>query len=253
MTVMQRFENRRVLITGAGSGIGRAAARRIVAEGGRVFAADRSAEGLAETAAELEPSGNVTTHVLDITDEAAVREAVAAMTAEFGGIDVLLNIAGAHSVTPIDRFDLDELRRLLEINVVGTAAITREVVPVMTDGGAIVSVASLSALQGNPYMSAYAATKGAVISFMRTLAAELVGRRIRVNTVSPGSVATPLTAAVPEMAARGEIDMSYYQRIISPWGAATPDQMAAVIAFAASDDASYLTGIDIPADGAAFI
>ncbi|WP_436740102.1 SDR family NAD(P)-dependent oxidoreductase [Streptomyces sp. BBFR102] len=248
-----RFQGTRVLLTGAASGIGRATALRLAAEGAAVFCVDLSQTGLHETAGLLAPgAGTIRTHVADVADECAVVNAVECAVRELGGIDVLVNVAGVHRTTPIARLTADDLRHLFDVNVVGTALFCREALSHLPDGtGAVVNVASSSATHGNPYMSAYAASKGAVLAFSLSLAAEVAHRRIRVVPVSPGTVATPLTARpglLPE-----DLDTSYYQRIRAPFGAADPEQIAGVIAFAASPDAGYLTGAELRADGGSHI
>ena len=243
--VAGRFDGRRVLLTGAGSGIGRATAVRLVAEGARLVALDRDEEGLAGTARLCTGPGSVATRVCDVTDEASVVATVAAAAAGLGGLDALVNVAGTHRTTPIETLSVADLRLLLDVNLIGTALCCREAVAHLGRGGVIVNVASSSAAHGNPYMSAYSASKGAVLAFSLSLAAELVGRGIRVVPVSPGTVATPLTAEV----SAGDLDFSYYARIRSVMGVARPEQVASVIAFAASDDASYLTGAEIRVDG----
>ncbi|MFD7291944.1 SDR family NAD(P)-dependent oxidoreductase [Streptomyces sp. NPDC059897] len=251
---MNRFEGTSVLLTGAASGIGRATALRLASEGAAVFAVDLSADGLRETADRLPPgsTGRIRTHVADVCDENAVVAAVARAAEELGGIEVLVNVAGVHRTTPIDRLTVDDLRHLFDVNVVGTAVFCREALGHLPDGrGAIVNVASSSATHGNPFMSAYSATKGAVLAFSLSLAAEVAHRRIRVVPVSPGTVLTPLTAR-PDMLPPDR-DTSYYQRIRAPFGAGDPEQIAGVIAFAASPDAGYLTGAEIRADGGSHI
>ncbi|MER6632197.1 SDR family NAD(P)-dependent oxidoreductase [Streptomyces sp. NPDC000987] len=250
---MNRFEGTRVLLTGAASGIGRATALRLAAEGAAVFCVDLSERGLRETADRLPPgAGEIRTHVADVSDETAVVDAVACAARELGGIDVLVNVAGVHRTTPIDRLTAEDLRHLFSVNAVGTALFCREALRHLPDGrGAIVNVASSSATHGNPYMSAYSASKGAVLAFSLSLAAEVAHRRIRVVPVSPGTVATPLTAR-PDMLP-ADLDSSYYQRIRAPFGAGDPEQIAGVIAFAASPDAGYLTGAEIRADGGSHI
>jgi len=245
---MMRFQGVKVLLTGAASGIGRATAIRLVDEGAAVFAVDLSAEGLAETAAAATGPGSVATRVVDVTDEPAVVAAVEAAAAELGGIDVLVNVAGAHRTTPIDTLTVADLDFLFRVNLVGTALFCREAQRHLPDGsGVIVNVSSLSATQGNPYMSAYSASKGAVLSFSLSLAAELSARRIRVVPVSPGTTDTPLTRR-PDMLPEG-LDHSYFSKVRAPFGAAAPEQIASVIAFAASSDASYLTGLNLRVDG----
>lgn len=240
-----RFEGRRVLVTGGASGIGRATVVRLVGEGAAVFAVDRDEAGLAETAAACEGPGSIGTALCDVTSEAEVVATVEGAVAELGGLDVLVNVAGTHRTTPIESLTVDDLRLLFDVNLVGTALFCREAVGRLGRGGAIVNVASSSAAHGNPYMSAYSASKGAVLAFSLSLAAELVGRGIRVVPVSPGTVATPLTAAVVP----GDLDFGYFGRIRSLMGEARPEQIAGVIAFAASDDASYLTGAELRVDG----
>lgn len=248
---MQRFSGTNVLVTGAASGIGQATVVRLVAEGAAVFAVDRDAEGLAMTVGAAAGTGRVRTAVVDVTDEEAVVATVAAARAELGSIEVLVNVAGAHRTTPIGSLSVADLRDLFEINLVGTAVFCREVVPLLPDGtGVIVNVASTSAAHGNPYMSAYSASKGAVLGFSLSLAAELIGRGIRVVPVSPGTVDTPLTRSV---AVEPGLDLSAFDRIRSPLGPAQPEQVAAAIAFAASPDASYLTGLDLRVDGGSHI
>lgn len=241
----QRFEGRRVLLTGAASGIGRATAVRLVEEGASVGAVDRDAEGLAVTASSCTGSGEVTTLECDVSSEASVVETVRHAVDRLGGLDCLINVAGIHRTTPIERLTVEDLRLLFDVNLVGTALMCREAVGHLGRGGVIVNVASSAAAHGNPYMSAYSASKGAVLAFSLSLAAELVGRGIRVVPVSPGTVATPLTATVTP----GDLDFSYYGRIRSLMGEGRPEQVAGVIAFAASDDASYLTGTELRVDG----
>lgn len=248
---MLRFSGTNVLLTGAASGIGRASAVRLLREGAALFAVDRDAEGLDELAwASAGGPGRVVTATLDVTDHPAVESAVAAAAEALGGIDVLVNVAGTHRTTPIGQLCAEDLRELFEVNCVGTAVVCREALRHLPDGsGVIVNVASSSAAHGNPYMTAYSASKGAVLAFSLSLAAELVGRGIRVVPVSPGQVATPLTAGgLPE-----GLDPTYYARIRSLMGPADPEQIAGVIAFAASRDASYLTGAEVRVDGGSHI
>lgn len=248
---MRRFEESNVLVTGGASGIGRATVLRLAEEGATVFAADRDADGLAKTAAAA--NGEVITGIVDVTDEQSIVAAVAHARRELGSIDVLINVAGSHRTTPIASLTTTDLRDLFEVNLVGTAVFCREVVPHLKDGaGVIVNVASSSASHGNPYMTAYSASKGAVLGFTLSLAAELAGRGIRVVPISPGQVDTPLTQAVAGDRLAG-LDFSYFARIRSPWGPGTPEQLAGTIAFAASSDAAYLTGVDLRVDGGSHI
>ena len=171
---------------------------------------------------------------------------VAEAVARLGSLEVLINLAGIHRTTPIETLTVKDLRDLFEVNLVGTALFCREVVPHLPEGvGVIVNVASSSADHGNPYMSAYSASKGAVLAFSKSLAAELVGRGIRVVPVSPGTTVTPLTAQVTP----GDLDFGYFGRIRSLLGPAQPEQLAAAIVFAASRDASYFTGAELRVDG----
>ncbi|QIX25621.1 SDR family oxidoreductase [Nocardioides sp. JQ2195] len=243
---MNRFSGANVLVTGAGSGIGRATVRRLVSEGAAVCAVDRDEEGLAETAETSQGPGRVETAVVDVTDESQVIATVDAAAEVLGGIEILINVAGIQRTTPIETLSVADMRELFEVNTIGTALFCREALRHLpNDVGVIVNVASTSADHGNPYMSAYAASKGAVLALSKTLAAELVGRGIRVVPVSPGTTATPLTAAVTP----GDLDFSYFDRVRSLLGRAQPEQIAAAIVFAASPDASYLTGAELRVDG----
>ncbi|MFB4300844.1 SDR family NAD(P)-dependent oxidoreductase [Actinomadura sp. NTSP31] len=244
---MNRYDGVKVLLTGAASGIGRATAHRLAAEGAAVCAVDLSEDGLAETAAGATGPGTITTRVADVTDEPAVIAAVDGAAETLGGIDVLVNVAGVHKTTPIGTLSVADLMWIFNVNLVGTALFCREALRHLPDGtGVIVNTASLSATQGNPYMTAYSASKGAVLSFSLSLAAELTARRIRVVPISPGTVDTPLTRA--DMFPKG-IDLSYFARVVSPFGVADPEQIASVIAFAGSSDAGYLTGAELRVDG----
>lgn len=247
---MNRYAGVNVLLTGAASGIGRATAVRLVSEGADVFAVDRDVAGLAETVEAAIGPGRIRTGVVDVTDESAVISAVDAALRELGGIDVLVNVAGTHRTTPVESLTVSDLRELFDVNLVGTAVFCRETLKHLPDGsGVIVNVASSAAGHGNPYMSAYSASKGAVVGFTLSLAAEVVGRGVRVLSVSPGTVDTPLTRAVTP----GDLDFGYYARIRSPLGPATPEQIAGTLAFAGSRDASYLTGVDLRVDGGSHI
>ncbi|TFV64296.1 SDR family oxidoreductase [Geodermatophilus sp. DF01-2] len=249
MVITDRFTGTAVLLTGAGSGIGRATAVRLVAEGAHVFAVDADEAGLAGTVDAVSGAGHIVAHVADVSDEAAVVAAVDAAVADLGALDVLVNVAGIHRTTPIERLTVDDLRTLFDVNVVGTALFCREALRHLPEDGVIVNTASSSASHGNPFMTAYSATKGAVLAFSLSLASEVIGRGVRVLVVSPGSTATPLTAAV-----RFEgLDPAYYARIVSPMGTGKPEQIASTIAFAASRDASYLTGVDLRVDGGSHI
>jgi NAD(P)-dependent dehydrogenase (short-subunit alcohol dehydrogenase family) len=247
---MQRFDGRRVLLTGAASGIGRATARRLVAEGATVVGADRDADGLQHTRDGTAAPERFLPRVMDVADEDSVVTNVAAAVDDLAGLDVLVNLAGIHVTTPLGTLDVADVRRMLEVNLIGTMLCCREAVPHLPDGsGVIVNTASSSATHGNPYMGGYAASKAGVLAFSLTLAAELSARRIRVVPISPGGVSTPLS----EGPARdlGHLDARYYARIMPYAGLGAPEDIAGAIAFAASDDGAYLNGAELRVDGGA--
>lgn len=245
---MQRYEGRVALVTGAASGIGRATVHRLVDEGATVLGADVSADGLAATVADAARPDAVTTLTGDVTDPAFAPAAVAAAVALAGRLDLLVNAAGILAFEHSHEADLDAWERILAVNLTGAFRCCRAAIPALLDGGgAIVNVASTSALFGHPWAAAYAASKGGLLALGKTLAVEYSKQGLRVNAVCPGSIETPITGAfhLPEGA-----DAKLLHRIMSPVGMAGPEVVAAAIAYLGSDDATHVNGAELRIDGA---
>jgi len=248
--VTNRFNDKCALVTGAASGIGRATALRLAEEGAAVVATDINApllEKLSVDAAGLD--GPLTILVGDVSSEEGVRRTVAAAVSELGRLDVVVNVAGVLSFSHTHEQSLDEWNRLISVNLTGTFLVCREVLPhLLATRGNIVNLASTAAHSGQPWASAYAASKGGVLAFSRALAVEYAGAGLRVNTISPGAIDTPITAAfhLPEGA-----DIKLLNRVTPISGNfGTPEGIAAAIAYVASDEASHMNGADILIDGA---
>lgn len=240
---MERFAGKKVLLTGAATGIGRATALRLADEGATVFAVDRNAEGLADLP--------MKTRVADVSDEQSVKDAVKEAVEAMGGIDVLVNVAGIHKTTPLATLTLADFQRLLDVNLLGTFLFCREAMPYLKEArGVVINTASTSATHAHPLMTAYAASKGAVLAFSISLAAEVAPDGVRVVAVSPGGVVTPLMTSVsfPE-----GVDASFYGRIMPQVGFGEPEAIAGTIAFAASSDGAYLTGVELRVDGGSHV
>lgn len=236
------------LVTGAASGIGRATVHRLVDEGAIVLAADVSGDGLDVTASAASRSGAVTPMVGDVTDPAFAPTAVGAALALAGRLDLLVNAAGILRFEHSHEADMDAWERILAVNLTGTFRCCRAAIPALLDGGgAIVNVASTSALFGHPWAAAYASSKGGVLALSKTLAVEYAKQGLRVNAVCPGSIETPITDAfhLPEGA-----DGKLLHRIMSPVGMGDPSVVAAAIAYLGSDDASHVIGAELRIDGA---
>ncbi len=244
-----RFQGKVFVITGAGAGIGRAAARLAAAEGALVACVDRDAAAAGAVAAELGESGLAL--AADVGEEAEVRGVVAAVVARFGRIDVLCSNAGfglRGAVTEIEGADWDALFR---VNVKGVFLCAKHVIPVMAakGGGVIVNTASNVAVVGIRDRAAYVASKGAVDALTRAMAIDHAHQGIRVNAVAPGPTATSyfdrMLQTVPdpaaftaELAARGPLGR-----------VAAPEEIARAILFLASDDSSYMQGATLVVDG----
>lgn len=246
---MDRFAGRVVLLTGGGSGIGRATVHRLVDEGAHVVAVDISPTGLAETASTSSRPDAVTTMAGDVSDPALAPEVVEAALGVGGRLDLLVNGAGILRFEHSHEADLDAFERILAVNLTGTFRFCRAALPALLEGerGAIVNVASTSSTYGHPWAAAYASSKGGVLALTRTLAVEYAKQGLRVNAVCPGSIDTPITGAfaLPEGA-----DHKLLYRIMSPTGMAGPEVVAAAIAYLGSDDALHVNGEDIRVDGA---
>lgn len=239
-----RFEGKTVIVTGAGSGIGRATASRIAREGGTVIAADVSKERLAELAQELTGSA-VTTVVGDITDEKDVEAIVAAAK---GKIDGLANIAGiADNMTPLHEVTDKLWERVMRINVDGTFKLSRAVIPVMLAAGkgSIVNISSEAGLRGNAAGFAYTTSKHAVVGMTKSAAFMYGPSGIRINAVAPGGVATNIEASFDSDLGQERIG-AFLEFIPSVVEAAV---LAASITFLLSDDAENVNGVILPSDG----
>ena len=243
---MERYAGRVVLVTGAGSGIGRATVHRLVDEGATVVAADLSKEGLAATAKDAARPEAVTTLVGDVSDPAFGPAAVAAAL-DHGRLDTVVNSAGILRFEHSHEVTLEGWNQILAVNLTGTFLTCQAALPALLDGGgAIVNVASTAALAAHPWAAAYSASKGGVLALTRTLAIEYATQGLRVNAVCPGSIDTPITGAfaLPEGA-----DGKLLRRIMSPVGMGDPSVVAAAIAYLGSDDAQHVNGADLRIDG----
>jgi NAD(P)-dependent dehydrogenase (short-subunit alcohol dehydrogenase family) len=264
MATLQRYSDRRVLITGGGSGIGQATVLRILAEGGRVVAADISESGLKDTVAKAEPHGDrLTTLVMDIGDEQSVKEGVAQTVEMLGGLDTLVNVAGIIRSAHFEQTTLAEFEQVLRINLVGTFLVTREAIPALRDGNdpAVVNFSSTSAVFAHPYMSAYAASKAGVQAMTHALAMEFAKEQIRFNSVQPGSISSGMTDGTGESKQSvgpglpADADWSLFAKVqpVLPLddGAAfaKPSAVAAVVAMLGSPDAGFVTGTELRIDG----
>lgn len=264
MAPLQRYTDRRVLITGGGSGIGQATVLRILDEGGQVVAADISESGLKDTTAKAEPHRDrLTTLVLDVASEESVKQGVAGAVAALGGLDALVNAAGILRSVHFLETTLADFEQVLRINLVGTFLMIREAIPSLRDGTdpAVVNFSSTSAAFAHPYMSAYAASKGGVQAMTHTLALEFAKERIRFNSVQPGSISSGMTDGTGESKQSigpglpTDADFSLFGKIMPTLPVdgggmfAKPDAVAAVVAMLASSDAYFVTGTEVRVDG----
>lgn len=243
---MDRYAGRVVLVTGAGSGIGRATVHRLVEEGATVLAADIAAEGLAAMAKDAARPEAVTPFVGDVSDPAFAPAAVAAAL-ELGRLDTVVNSAGILRFEHTHEVALADWQRILDVNLTGTFLVCQAAIPaLLAQRGAIVNVASTAALAAHPWAAAYSASKGGVLALTRTLAIEYAKQGLRANAVCPGSIDTPITGAfsLPEGA-----DGKLLHRIMSPVGMGDPKLVAAAIAYLGSDDALHVNGADLRIDG----
>lgn len=252
---MNRYEGRRVLVTGGGSGIGQATVHRVLAEGGRVVAADVSEAGLRATYATAVANGTdgrLTTAVLDISDETAVRAGVGSAVATLGGLDVLVNAAGILRSEHTHKTTLDLFSKVITVNLTGTFLMIREAIPALLAGDrpVVVNFSSTSASFAHPYMAAYAASKGGIQSMTHALASEYSKQGLRVVAVAPGSISSDMTSGNgPGLPA--DADLSLFAKLSPALGEgfASPDTVAGVVAMLGSDDGAFITGTEIRIDG----
>lgn len=236
------------MITGAATGIGEAVARRLARAGAVVAIADLDLAGAASVAAGIEQShpGAAVALQVDVTDPRTIGEAVGELLARFGGIDVLVNNAGlAGRAAPLWDQTFEEWRRVLGVNLDGVFHCCRAVIPQMRERryGRIVNVASIAGKEGNPNMTAYSASKAAVIGFTKSLAKEVATEGICVNAVAPAVVRTRLL----EQLSQAQID--YMTERIPMRRTGSPEEIAAVVHFLASPDCSFVTGQCYDASG----
>jgi meso-butanediol dehydrogenase/(S,S)-butanediol dehydrogenase/diacetyl reductase len=235
---MTRFSGRVVIVTGGASGIGAATAARFAAEGALV------------TVADLTPPASLPEGALfiatDVTDEAQVVAMVEQTVAMRGKLDCIVNNAGIGAAVPTETMPLETWERVMAVNARGVFLGCKAAIPHLeATRGNVVNTASISGIGGDYLMSAYNASKGAVVNFTRSLAMECAEIGVRVNAVCPGVIETPLAAG----ALSNEDDREHWMERVPLHRPGTPDDIAAAITFLASDDASYITGHNLVVDG----
>ncbi|SDS24954.1 SDR family NAD(P)-dependent oxidoreductase [Microlunatus soli] len=239
---MGEFDGRKALVTGGASGIGAAIAARLAAGGATVAVLDRELGEL--------PAGQIGVRA-DVTDDAAVRQAVSEAVEKLGGLDILVNNAGIGAQGDVTANDDQEWHRVLDVNVVGMVRVTRAALPALrkSDAGAIVNTGSIAATAGLPQRALYSASKGAVLSLTQAMAADLTEAGIRVNAVNPGTADTPwvgrlLDSAPDPVAERAALEARQpHGRLVSA------DEVAGAVCYLASPTSGSTTGTSIAVDG----
>jgi NAD(P)-dependent dehydrogenase (short-subunit alcohol dehydrogenase family) len=244
-----RFDGKVALVTGAGSGIGQATARRLAAEGASVACLDIATEAVEAVASGIEdaPAGRALGVSCDVTDESSVRHAFAQARQAFGPVTVVCNVAGTGGFSRTEESTLASWDKMIAVNLTGTYLVCREALTDLLEvGGSITNVVSTAGRIGQPYSAAYCASKGGVALLTKALAVEYMGRGVRVNGVAPGGVDTPIIwNFMPPDGADGKL----MDRIMTPMGFCAPAEIAGAIAFLASDEAAYATGAILSIDG----
>jgi NAD(P)-dependent dehydrogenase (short-subunit alcohol dehydrogenase family) len=247
-----RHAGRRALVTGAGSGIGRAVARRLAAEGAQVACLDVTGTTAAATAEMITRDGGRPLAVIaDVRRSDEVRRAVDDAVSAFGGLDLLVNAAGIVTMSSFDDVTEEEWDRVVDVNMKGYFLVTKATVDALAraDGAAIVNITTIESeivcsTTGHCQVH-YNASKGGALMLTKALAAELAGRGIRVNAVAPGATNTLFTGT---SFAEPEVFATFADRLLIK-RVGEPEDMAAAVSFLLSDDASYITGIQLPVDG----
>ena len=241
---MARFTDKVVIITGAASGIGEGAARRFAAEGAKLVLGDKDEGGLHQLAANL--CGEVAVKSSDISQMTDCEALVAFAVEKFGAVDVLVNNAGVDHLGKVDEGDLSEFTKVIETDLYGVVQMSRAAIAHLRQSkGCIVNVSSVSGLGGDWNHSFYCAAKGAVTNFTRALAMDEAKGGVRVNAVNPSLTYTALTAGMKE---QPDLIAKFEERIPIGRGA-KPEDIAGAIAFLASEDAHFITGVNLPVDG----
>ena len=237
-----KLEGRVAIVTGAGQGIGRAIAGKLRAEGVSVVVADKNPETAEKTAAEI----GGTAHVTDVSDPDQVSALAEAAAGQFGKIDILVNDAAIVPFVPWEELDFAEWRRVMSVNIDGVFLMCKAVYPHMKQAGygRIVNIASNVVTAGTPNMAHYVSSKGAVFAFTRSLATEVGAHGITVNAVAPGLTASEGVMASPHAGA-----FDFVVSLQSIPRRAVPDDIAPAVAFLASEEAHWITGQMLTADG----
>lgn len=239
----QRFADRVVLITGAGSGIGAACAQRLGAEGASLWCTD-VASTVEPVADDLDDAG---WSLCDVSEPLQVRDAVEAAIGRFGRLDGLVNSAGILLFENAHETTIEQWNRILAVNLTGTFLCSMAALPHLLDGGgSIVNISSSAAMKGAPWAAAYAASKGGVLSLTRSLAVEYGRQGLRVNALCPSNVATPIR---DEFRFPVDVDQSLLHRLLPFHEEGSPADVAAAVAFLASDDGRHVNGAELRVDG----
>lgn len=238
-----RFAGKAAIVTGGASGLGKAVAARIVAEGGSVALWDLNADALAAAKDEI---GAIHVEALDVSDADAVTRAAEASGAALGRVDVLVCSAGITGATvPVHEFPIESWQRVIDINLNGLFYCNRAIVPLMLANGygRIVNVASVAGKEGNPNASAYSASKAGVIGFTKSLGKELAGKGVIANALTPATFESPILEQLPP----SQVD---YMRSKIPMGRlGEVDESAAMVCFMASDECSFTTASTFDTSG----
>ncbi len=250
---MRRFEEQRIIVTGAGSGFGEAIAKRFAAEGGRVLAADINLDGATRVADEINADGGVCRAIAcDVAEESQVEAMINAALEQLGGIDVLVNNAGySHHQKLMWKITVEDFDAVFAVNVRGVFLGCKHAIPHMIEGGggAIINIASVGAVAPRPGVTPYNATKGAVLTMTKGLALEVARHNIRVNAVNPVAADTGFMKGAMGV---DSLDDEATARLVAtiPRGRLTqPKDVAAAVTYLASEDGDFITGTAINVDG----